>query len=191
MTEGQPREIKILITGPMGSGKTTALAAVSESKPIQTEARNSDTEQHSKSHTTVAMDFGEVYLEGGDRLRIYGTPGQKRFNAMWQILAKGALGVVVLLDMTRADPKEDLRDYLTDFSQVIHGSCAVIGAGRMDEQHALEIGDLADMAAQLGFAVPIFSVDVRKREDVLLLLEALFCQIEMDAALADHSEMTQ
>lgn len=188
MSDGHPREIKILITGPMGSGKTTALAAVSESKPVQTEANNSDREQNNKAHTTVAMDFGEVHLEGGDRLRIYGTPGQKRFNAMWQILAKGALGVVILLDMTRPDPKEDLRDYLQDFSQVIHGSCAVIGAGRMAEQSALDISDLADVAAQLGFAVPVFSVDVRQRQDVLLLLEALFCQIEMDAALAEQSE---
>ena len=188
MTDGSSREIKILITGPMGAGKTTALAAVSESKPIQTEAKNSDVAQHSKSHTTVAMDFGEVHLEGGDRLRIYGTPGQKRFNAMWQILAKGALGVVVLLDMTRPNPPEDLRDYLNDFSSVIHGSCAVVGVGRLGEQSQYEISDLADTAAQMGFAIPVFSVDVRQRQDVLLLLEALFCQIEMDAALAEYSE---
>ena len=84
-----PREIKILFTGSMGAGKTTAIASVSDVAPVQTEAVNSDLSQHSKTHTTVAMDYGEVQLAGGDRLRLYGTPGQRRFNVMWQILGRG------------------------------------------------------------------------------------------------------
>ncbi len=176
-----PREIKILITGPMGAGKTTALAAVSSVTPIKTEATNSDLAQHSKTHTTVALDYGEVELAGGERLRLYGTPGQRRFNVMWQILAKGALGVVILIDMTRPDPIADLKDYYADFQSVIRESSCVIGVGRGSENSALSTADIAAACESLGSILPVFAVDVRQRNDVLLLLEALFSQIEMAA----------
>lgn len=176
-----PREIKILITGPMGSGKTTALAAVSSVTPIKTEATNSDLAQHSKTHTTVALDYGEVALAGGERLRLYGTPGQRRFNVMWQILAKGALGVVILLDMTRPDPIGDLKDYFADFQSVIRESSCVIGIGRSQENAILSSADISAACIELGVTLPVFAVDVRRRDDVLLLLEALFSQIEMAA----------
>jgi uncharacterized protein len=175
------REIKIIITGVMGAGKTTAIAAVSEVPVLQTEANNSDRNQHSKESTTVAMDYGEVKLEGGDRLRLYGTPGQGRFNFMWQILAKGALGVVILVDMSRADPAQDLRTYLTDFADIIGQSSAVVGAGRCAENTHLSTQDLSRVCQGLGLMLPVFAVDVRERNDVLLLLEALFSQIEMAA----------
>ncbi len=174
-----PREIKILITGPMGAGKTTAIAAVSEVAPVKTEAVNSDLEQHSKSHTTVALDYGQVQLAGGDRLRLYGTPGQKRFNVMWQILAKGAFGVVILIDLTRPDPLGDLRDYAQDFADVIRNSSGVIGLGRCADNTLLSTSDFYSVLSELGLMLPIFAVDIRKRDDVLLLLEALFSQIEM------------
>ena len=174
-----PREIKILITGPMGAGKTTAIASVSEVAPVRTEAVNSDLAQHAKTHTTVALDYGEVRLAGGDRLRLYGTPGQKRFNVMWQILAKGAFGVVILIYMTRPDPVADLVDYVNDFADVIRNSSGVIGVGRSAENAQISSTELYAALTGLGFMLPMFAVDIRKREDVLLLLEALFSQIEM------------
>ena len=176
-----PREIKILFTGSMGAGKTTAIASVSDVAPVQTEAVNSDLSQHNKTHTTVAMDYGEVQLAGGDRLRLYGTPGQRRFNVMWQILGRGALGVVILVDMTHPDPAADLREYLQDFSDIIRESAGVIGMGRTEPTDSVTSAELELVCAELGFTLPIFAVDVRLRENVLLLLEALFSQIEMAA----------
>jgi uncharacterized protein len=181
------REVKVLITGPMGAGKTTALASVSDGRALKTEATNSDLKQHQKSHTTVALDFCEIELSAGDRLRIYGTPGQRRFNAMWKILAKGSLGVVVLLDLTRPDPIADLREYLADFSEVVAESCAVIGAGRSEERPDLSVSMIADACAELGLMLPVFAVDVRQKADVLMLLEALFSQIEIAHALSEES----
>ena len=183
-----PREIKILISGPRGAGKTTAIAAVSEVAPVKTEAVNSDLAQHSKTHTTVALDYGEVRLAGGDRLRLYGTPGQKRFNVMWQILAKGAFGVVILIDMTRPDPVADLVDYLQDFAEVIRNSSGVIGVGRSSENTLVTSTELYATLTGLGLMLPIFAVDIRKREDVLLLLEALFSQIEMAVVTEEGDE---
>ena len=76
------REYKIIITGTMGAGKTTAIAAISDVAPITTEAVNSDRSSSNKASTTVALDYGEVALDGGDRVRLYGTPGQVRFKFM-------------------------------------------------------------------------------------------------------------
>lgn len=182
MTNRQaPSEIKIIITGTMGSGKTTAIAAVSDKPPVSTEAANHDRAQHSKAQTTVAMDYGEVQLDGGDRLRLYGTPGQGRFNFMWQILGKGALGVVVLVDLSRPDPAADLKTYLKDFDDIIRASSGVVGAGRPGLDAHAKVGAMHEVLSELDHFMPIFQVDVRQRDDVLLLLDALFSQIEMSA----------
>lgn len=181
-----PREYKLLFAGPMGAGKTTAIAAISDSAPIATEAHNSDRAQHSKAQTTVGFDYGEVALDGGDRLRLYGMPGQSRFDFMWAIASRGALGVVVLTDNTRPDPLADLALYVEAFAELAEQNAMVIGVGR---SHAgtLGIDDYCAWLAQHDHALPVFSVDVRQRDDVLLLLDALLNQIETRELLASQA----
>jgi uncharacterized protein len=180
------REFKLLFAGPMGAGKTTAICAISDAAPIATEAFNSDRAQHLKERTTVGFDYGEVALEGGDRLRLYGMPGQDRFDFMWKLASDGALGVVLLLDNTRPDPLSDLAQYVNAFRHLFDGSAAVIGIGRI-EQGATTLDHFADWLLAAGLSVPAFSVDVRQRDDVLLLLEALLSQIESRALLAPEA----
>ena len=124
-------EYKILITGTMGAGKTTAIAAISEVPPIMTDVQNNDT-SNSKLTTTVGLDYGELSLDGGDKLRIYGTPGQERFAFMWKVLAKGALGLIVLVDNSRPDPLADLGAYLNSFAELIARAGCVIAVGRTE-----------------------------------------------------------
>lgn len=172
------KEYKVLFAGGMGAGKTTAIAQISEIPPASTEAVNTDRNSFDKTHTTVALDYGELTLEGGDKLRLYGTPGQARFDFMWTIVGKGALGVVLLVDHSRPEPLADLREYVQRFGAVIRQSCAVVGVGRMDEEDEDSIGAYLEALDELGLQVPVFSVDVRRREDVALLLETLLIQIE-------------
>src|SRR5690606_37353134 len=113
-----PREYKLIFAGSMGAGKTTAIAAISEISPVRTDVENTDRASHQKATTTAAMDYGEVTLAGGDKLRLYGTPGQTRFDFMWKILGKGALGVIILVDNSRPDPLADLREYLQAFHEI-------------------------------------------------------------------------
>jgi signal recognition particle receptor subunit beta len=124
-------EHKILFTGTMGAGKTTAIAAVSEIAPIRTEVRNSDASV-AKATTTVGLDYGELTLDNGEKLRLYGTPGQIRFDFMWRILARGALGLVILVDNSRPDPLADLDVYLDGFAELIEKTACVIGVGRTE-----------------------------------------------------------
>ena len=170
-------EHKILFTGTMGAGKTTAIAAISEIEPISSDVRNSD-KSCNKASTTVGLDYGEVTLDNGDKLRLYGSPGQQRFDFMWRILAKGALGVVILIDNSRPDPLADLDIYLAGFAELIAQTGCVVGVGRMATHAVPDIDAFAARMNARGVVCPVLPVDVRESEQVLELLDLLLIQLE-------------
>ncbi len=172
-------ELKILITGTVGAGKTTAIAAVSDTKPLSTEVRNNDASV-SKALTTVGMDYGELALGGGEVLRLYGTPGQERYDFMWKILVKGALGLMILIDNSRPDPLGDLQTYLDGFSDFLANSPCVVGVGRMENYPNPGLDMFAELMERAGVRCPVVSLDVRIREQVVGLLDLLLVQMETD-----------
>lgn len=178
------REYKLLFAGPMGAGKTTAIASISDEAPVRTEALNTDRAQHAKEQTTVGFDYGEIAMDGGDRLRLYGMPGQDRFNFMWRVASDGALGVVLLIDDSRTDPLQDLAHYVGAFRDLADRGAMVIGIGRLGARHT-SIDPYAEWLSATALLLPIFSVDVRRRDDVLLLLDALLNQIETCRLLSE------
>lgn len=182
-------EIKLLFAGPMGAGKTTAIRAISEIEPISTEVENTDQAESSKAETTVAMDYGELTLDTGDKLRLYGSPGQKRFEFMWPLLAQGALGVVVLLDNSRPDPLADLRDFLGAFALQIDAGRVVVVVGRLDSHPQPSLDDYVAAVAHRGQFLPVLAADVRQRHDVVAVLDVLFEQLDaLDSGDAVESD---
>ncbi|SFU80124.1 hypothetical protein SAMN05216350_105218 [Polaromonas sp. YR568] len=170
-------EYKILLTGTTGAGKTTAIAAISETAPVRTDVRNND-RAFAKATTTVGLDYGELTLDNGDKLRLYGTPGQERFHFMWSILARGALGLVVLIDNTRPDPLADLAVYLKGFNSLIHETACVVGIGRMDTHPQPDLGAYSEALHCAGVLCPLVPVDVRDQSQVLMLMDLLLTQFE-------------
>ena len=178
-------EHKIIFSGTTGAGKTTAIGAVSEIPPISTDVKNTDLAL-TKSMTTVGLDYGEVTLDGGDKLRLYGTPGQKRFDFMWQILSRGALGLIILIDNRQPDPLADLDTYLDGFASLIQQTACVVAVGRMQDHAEPGIEQFAEHLELRGVLCPVLAADIRDRQQVLQLLELLLLQLEtksMDESL--------
>lgn len=173
------KEYKILFTGSMGAGKTTAIGAISEVPPVVTDVRNSDASV-TKERTTVGLDYGQLTLDNGDRIRLFGTPGQVRFDFLWQILAKNALGMIILTDNTRPDPLADLALYLDGFAEQLQRIPCVIGVGRLDTHTSPSLDDYADALARKGRVLPVLGVDVRLKADVSMLIDLLLAQLEAE-----------
>ena len=102
-----------------------------EHKILFTDVRNTDVNL-SKAMTTVGMDYGELTLDNGEKLRLYGTPGQQRFDFMWKILSNGALGLIILIDNSQSDPMDDLDRYLKGFAELIENTACVVAVGRLE-----------------------------------------------------------
>ncbi len=107
--------LKIVVTGPFSSGKTEFIQSISEIDVVSTERKISRTSERIKDQTTVAMDFGRITVDEELILYLFGTPGQKRFNFMWEILSEGMLGFVVLVDSTRPETFREARRILDTF----------------------------------------------------------------------------
>lgn len=171
------KEYKLVITGTMGAGKTTAIHAISDVAPIVTDVANHDSSVD-KERTTVGLDYGVLSLDNGDRLRLFGTPGQARFDFLWKILARKAIGLIILTDNSRPDPLADLAMFLDGFADSLDTLPCVIGVGRLDTHAQPELERYADVLERRGMVFPILPVDVRRKADVILLIDTLLGQME-------------
>lgn len=174
-----PTQYKIVFAGPVGSGKTTAIQSLSDIEVVSTEANASDDVKKIKKTTTVAMDYGVMKLGNGDQVRLYGAPGQKRFDFMWDILTENALGLVVLINARAIDPMADLRVYLDAFRTLIDSTSVVVGVTHTDAQADVAVRRrLIQGMAGLGIPACVMDVDARSRADVAMLVKALLFSID-------------
>lgn len=178
----QTEKYKIIFAGDVAVGKTTAIGSVSDIPPVQTEVKASDAEVIGKTHTTVAFDYGEIFLPYlKNRLRLYGLPGQVRFSFMWEILSKNMLGTILLADHSKHDPIEKTRAFIKNFAPIIQesGSVGVLGVTKSDlVQSGYSIQHYQRMLAEEQLHIPVFQIDAREKNDVLLLIDTLLSQIE-------------
>ncbi|MEO3746315.1 ATP/GTP-binding protein [Plantactinospora sp. B5E13] len=170
-----PLALKILIAGGFGVGKTTLVGAVSEIRPLQTEEVLTDagvgTDDLSgvegKRTTTVAMDFGRITINEELQVYLFGTPGQDRFWFLWDELAYGALGAVVLADTRRLADCFPSVDYFER-----RGIPFVVGVNCFDGAKRYSVEAVRN-ALDLDPAVPILLCDARSRQSGKTVLIAL------------------
>lgn len=174
----------MIFTGPVGAGKTTAIQSISDVPPVKTDAAASDMTKSRKAETTVAMDYGIMNLDDGEKIHLYGTPGQERFDFMWDILTTGGIGLILLLDNTRADPFQDMKFFLDSFAKFISDTSVAIGVTQMDLSSKPTINEYHRQLEGMGLKPAVFAVDARVKSDVSLLVQALL--FSLDPGLEDE-----
>lgn len=171
------KDHKIVFTGTPGAGKTTAIGALSDVPPVVTDVRNTDASL-GKERTTVGLDYGHVDLGDGQTVRLFGTPGQMRFEFMWRIVAQDALGLIVLIDNSRPDPLADLATYIDAYADMLPTMNCAIGIGRTDTHPSPGVDDYCDWLAARELVIPVLPADVRQRDDVLMLVDTVLSLAE-------------
>jgi len=168
----QIKKIKVVIAGPFAAGKTQFINTVSEIKTVKTERRIQHSgEKQVKDYTTVAMDFGKIRVDDEHELYIFGTPGQFRFDFMWEILGEGALGIIILVDSTDPTTFHEARKII-NFFQSRFPVPIVVGANKQDLPNAWSPEDIRvalDIDEEEGIPViPVSAIDKESVKNALL-----------------------
>lgn len=171
---GKTKKIKIVVAGPFAAGKTRFINTVSEIKTVSTEKKvRSEYEKSIKDYTTVAMDFGRIRIDDEHELYLFGTPGQMRFDFMWEILGEGALGIIILVDSTDPSTFHEARRII-NFFQSRFSIPIVVGANKQDLPNAWSPQDVAtalDIHEDEGIPVlPVSAIDKESVKKTLLSL---------------------
>jgi hypothetical protein len=171
--------VKMVITGPFSSGKTEFIKSISEIEVVSTEKGISEDtlESRVKEATTVAMDFGRITVDDDLVLYLFGTPGQRRFDFMWEILAEGMLGFVVMVDSSKPETFREAKSILETF-RAYAPTPYVVAANKQDHPEAWDAEDLR-IALRIEEDVKLLPCIAKDKESVkAVLLELLYSILE-------------
>lgn len=181
--------VKMVVTGPFSAGKTSFIGSISEIAVVRTERKITDETRSVKQATTVAMDFGRITIDNDLVLYLFGTPGQRRFDFMWEILSEGMLGFVVLIDSTRPETFQEARRILETF-QSYSDTPYVIAANKQDDEDAWPPEDLK-IALNLNpetRVIPCVAMDRKSVKQVLLELLEIVLENTPEESIPSRSK---
>jgi small GTP-binding protein len=170
--------VKMVVTGPFNAGKTAFIKTVSEIDVVSTERKITKESEKVKDTTTVAMDFGRITIDEDLVLYLFGTPGQRRFDFMWEILSEGMLGFIVMVDSCRPETFREARSILETF-RAYAPTPYIVAANKQDLKEAWDLEDMR-IALRLNSKVKLLPCVATEKESVKNILLELLYQILQD-----------
>jgi len=169
--------VKMVVTGPFSAGKTQFIRTISEIDVVSTERKLSSDAERLKEATTVAMDFGRITIDEELILYLFGTPGQRRFDFMWEILTEGMLGFIVLIDSVRPETFREAKHILEVFRGYAQ-TPYVVAANKQDMPDAWTTEDLR-IALKIDKSIKVLPCVATDKESVKnAVLELLYSILE-------------
>ena len=175
--------LRIVVTGPVGAGKSTFIRTISEIEVVDTDCKATDEVAELKKTTTVSMDFGRLRIGEEEEemwLHLYGTPGQSRFNFMWDILIKRAHGYVLLVPAHLPGQFRNAQA-IQSFMKVRTSAPCVIGITHVDQPNAWDPEDILLILGNQDGAIPHTTLNAQVPSSVantlLLLVEQMMPQV--------------
>lgn len=170
---------RVVITGPVGAGKSTFIRTISEIDTIDTDRIATDETALQKLRTTVAMDFGRLSLGDGMSLHLYGTPGQERFDFMWDLLVTGAHGCILLIPAHLPGHIQAARS-IKAFMRMRSDCPMVIGITHGDHPDAWPVEDILCVVGNENDTIPCVSLNANQADSVAETLLTLVGQWTQD-----------
>lgn len=164
---------KIVFIGEPGSGKTTCIGALSEIAPVRTDVGCTDELAKIKETTTVALDYGELPLDDGNRLLLYGLPGQARFHFMFDVIREGLLGIIVLVDGASPKAVEGLEETLGTYDQELQSHPCVVAINKLEEAPQALRESCLQLLRDHHIPAPVSVIDARRKADIVRITELL------------------
>jgi signal recognition particle receptor subunit beta len=166
--------LKLVFTGSVGAGKTTTIGLLSDYPIVLTESRPSDNVRQLKRTTTVAMDYGSIVCNRASKVHLYGTPGQRRFEFMGQILARSSWAIVIFISNGETDPLGELKYYLDQYRQFADTARIVVAVTHYDRVQRPAIAEYEKVVSAQGLDAPVVVADPRTVSGLVEIFERLF-----------------
>lgn len=169
--------LKIVITGAYSAGKTHFIRSISDIETVSTEYQVTDPDERQlKTETTVALDFGKIAISDAVVLYLFGTPGQERFDFMWEVLSEGSMGYVVMVDSCRPAHFAETQRLMRRFMEITDAPF-IVAANKQDDPAALPLSYIR-RRLQLPYEIPLLPCIATDRESVKSVLLGLLAHIE-------------
>jgi len=173
---------KVVMLGSPGSGKTTAIQSASDGKALKSDVLATDSVARDKQATTVGIDYAAIDLSDNKKMRLFGTPGQIKFNFVWDMVGKNADAFIILLDMSRPEPLSYLRFYMKFIHQELGVSSQIFCALTHGDKYQGDISSLIDcICSEFAKLNGVYRIDARQKEDMSILLDDIYFQIESNS----------
>jgi uncharacterized protein len=181
--------LKIVITGAYSVGKTHFIRSISEIEPVSTECEVTDPDERElKRETTVALDFGKLAISDEAMLYLFGTPGQVRFDFMWEVLSEGCIGYIVMVDSCRPAHFLETQRLMERFTQITDAPF-IVAANKQDDPTALPLSYIR-RRLQLPLDTPLLPCIATDRKSVKGVLLALLEHIDRSITEPESAVVT-